>query len=353
MSSVVRLARWEKILRSGPASSFINVFSALAAFICTSAALHAWLPSPEVRDVSPKLRFFAAHRDEFDTIFVGSSHVHNDVSPSAFDEVLASAGIPNRSFNFGADGMFPPEQFYLLDQILAMKPPKLKRIFLEIGNVEVTWLPGQENSQRAVYWHDWKRTGIVLRKILEADVDEPWPRKLRTMRRWRGTIIRHLALFGRNLGNVGRAFDLAKSLTGREEAEWELGPSLDGYFPLTANIPEEKASAFQKELAREESAGIQRVELDPYATAAYRDYAGAIRRTGATPVFMVTPVYPQFPSQFPGVPPALVLAYNDPGRYPDFYRPDFRVDEHHLKASAADKFTRLVAADFLKNTPHP
>ena len=350
---MVRLAPREKVLRNGPASSLLNVFSALAAFICTSAALHAWLPAPEVRDVSPKLRFFAAHRDEFDTIFVGSSHVHNGVSPTAFDEVLARAGIPSRTFNFGADGMFPPEQFYLLEQILAMKPPKLKRIFLEIGNVEVTWLPGQENSQRAVYWHDWKRTGIVLRKIFEAEVDEPWPRKLRAVRRWRGTIVRHLALLGRNVCNVGRAFDIAKSLAGPEAAEWELGPLRDGYFPLTANMPEEKAAAFQRELAREESAGIQRVELDPYAAAAYRDYAGAIRRDGATPVFIVPPVYPQFPSQFPGVSPGLVLAYNDPSRYPDFYRPDLRVDQHHLNAAAADKFTRLVAADFLKNTQHP
>jgi hypothetical protein len=353
MNSSVRLAPWAKVFRNGPASPVINVFTALAAFICTSAALHAWLPSPEVRDVGPKLRFFASHRDEFDTIFVGSSHVHNGISPSVFDEVLASAGMPNRTFNFGADGMFPPEQFYLLEQILVMKPRKLKRIFLEIGNVEVTWLPGQENSQRAVYWHDWKRTEIVLRKIFEADVDEPWPRKLRTLRRWRETIIRHLALLGRNLGNVGRAFDLAKSLAGPGEAEWELGPALDGYFPLTANMPEEQAAAFQRELAREESAGIQKVALDPYAAAAYRGYAGAIRRAGVTPVFIVPPVYPQFPSQFSGVSPALILAYNDPSLYPDFYRPELRVDQHHLNAAAVESFTRLVAADFLKNTQHP
>jgi hypothetical protein len=329
----------------------LNAITALAAFVCTCSALHAWLPFPQLPGVGPKLRFFAAHSDEFDTIFVGSSHIHYGVSPSAFDDVLAGAGMANHTFNFGADGMHPPEQFYVLEQILAMKPRKLKRVFLEMDNVEVTWLPAQPTSQRAVYWHDWKRTEIILRKILNLDVREPWQRKLRTARRWRETIALHLALFARNLGNVGRAFDLARSLRGGENTEWELGPNLDGYFPQMMNISQENAAAFENELAREISTGLKDVALDSYAAAAYRDHARQIRNAGATPVLIVTPVYPQFPSRFPEPMPCLLLAYNNPTLYPDFYRTDLRVDQHHLNGAAADKFTRLVATDFLKNGP--
>jgi hypothetical protein len=65
----------------------------LAAFAGTCLALHAVLPPPDVGDVSPKLRFFAAHKDEFETVFVGSSHIHYGVSPSVFDEVLTQPGF--------------------------------------------------------------------------------------------------------------------------------------------------------------------------------------------------------------------------------------------------------------------
>src|SRR4051812_10608792 len=189
-------------------SRLMSAIVCLAAFAGTCLALHALLPPPDVGDVSPKLRFFAAHKDEFETVFIGSSHIHYGVSPSVFDEVLARGGIPNRSFNFGADAMYPPERFYVLEQILAMKPRKLKRLFLEMDNIE-TWMPDDQISQRAVYWHDWNRTSIILRKILDTDMPEPWRRKLRAVRRERETIAAHLALLARNICNVGRAFDVS------------------------------------------------------------------------------------------------------------------------------------------------
>jgi len=30
--------------------------------------------------------------------------------PGLFDQLTAQAGVPTRSFNFGMDGMFPPEE---------------------------------------------------------------------------------------------------------------------------------------------------------------------------------------------------------------------------------------------------
>jgi hypothetical protein len=336
-------------------SRFISVAACLAAFMGTCLALHSVLPPPDVRDVTPKLRFFAAHKDEFDTIFVGSSHIHYGISPVAFDEALERAGIPNRSFNFGADAMYPPERFHVLEQILAMKPRKLKRLFLEMDDIEETHgMPDDQISQRAVYWHDWKRTQIILRKILDTDVDEPWRRKLRALRRGRETIAAHLALLARNVCNVGRAFDLSESFDEDDDGpDWELGPKLDGYVPLATTISGDKAMAFENELARERSLRLEDVVLDRYAAEAYRHYARQIHAAGATPVFLVTPVHPQFPSKFPGLTPCLLLAYNDPVRYPDLYRSDARMDENHLNPTGADKFTRLVAEDFLKNQSHP
>ncbi|HEX8077127.1 MAG TPA: hypothetical protein VF511_04880 [Chthoniobacterales bacterium] len=335
-------------MRRGLANSIV----ALAAFVATCGALHAWLPSPRVRDVTAKLEFFASHKHEFETVFLGSSHVHYAVAPSVFDQVLAGAGIANRTYNFGADGMHPPEQFYVLEQILAMKPRNLKHLFLEMDDVEVSGLPGKQISQRTVYWHDWKRTALILRKILDADVSESWPRKFRALRRWRAAIAGHLNLFGRNLCNVGRVFDLVAA-EDVEQREWELGPRRDGYAPLDTKISGGKLAALEGELARERAARIEPVAIDGYAAAAYRDYARQIHDAGATPVLLVPPVLPQLPSQLRGPAPCLLLAYNNPGVYPDFYRSDARMDPIHLNPAGAESFTRLVAADFVRSAPRP
>jgi hypothetical protein len=70
-------------------------------------------------------------------------------------------------------------------------------------------------------------------------------------------------------------------------------------------------------------------------------------------VFLVAPTFPQFPSQFAGPPPGLVLAYNMPSLYPQFYRRTARADIHHLNADGATEFTRHIALDFLKQKREP
>jgi hypothetical protein len=335
-------------------SGLLNGIVATAAFLCTCSALHAVLPAPHLGEVGTKMRFSAAHQDEFDTIFVGSSRIYRGVSPSIFDEVMAKAGNPSHTFNFGINGMLPPERFYFLERILSMKSRKLKRVFVEIDDVQATWLPGEQTSQRVIYWHDWKRTWVVVRKILNLDVHEQWKRKLRLLSRWHETIALHLMLFAKNFGNFDRALDLAESFLDGKQVQWdELGPKLDGHLPIAVRISGEKGSAYELELAHEEAAHIGNVALDRYADQAYRHYARRIQGAGATPIFVVTPVNPQLPSQFSGPSPGLLLAYNIPKLYSDLYRAEARVDDAHLNQTGAEKFTRLLAEDFLEKTRQP
>jgi len=86
-----------------------------AAFLITCLILRVVLPFPEIDDgVSQKFRFFAAHKDEFDTLFIGSSRVYFQISPAIFDRVTRASGLPTHSFNFGIGGMYLPETSYLL-----------------------------------------------------------------------------------------------------------------------------------------------------------------------------------------------------------------------------------------------
>lgn len=341
-----------------PAITFRKAFfsSAIAAiaFLATCVAFHMLLPTPNVSGITTRMRFFAAHMDEFDTIFVGSSRIYAGVSPSTFDQTMASAGNPSHSYNFGVNGMYPPERFYVLEQILSLKPRKLKHVFIEMDDVQVTWLPDEQTSQRVLYWHDWKRTRIILQKILKLDVPGQLKWKLRAFRRWRGMIALHLMLFAKNLGNCGRALDLAKSWSSGNQIELlELGPRQDGYFPQFAQMSAEEVSEYEKELAREQALQIGDVVLDDYADRAYRHLAHQIRSAGATPIFIVTPVYPQMPSKFFGPAPGLLLSYNNPARYPELYRPEARTNQQHLNSTGAEQFTRLLAEDFLRSARQP
>ena len=127
--------------------------------------------------MSPKIQFIQQHGDEIDTLFIGSSRVYHGVNPGVFDALTAAAGVPTHSYNFGVDAMLPPETFYLADQILATKPQKLRWVFIELEDIQVTITPEHVRTQRALSWHDWKRTWLVARKLLELDVREKWKQK--------------------------------------------------------------------------------------------------------------------------------------------------------------------------------
>ena len=113
------------------------------------------------KGVAAKLKYFTEHKDEFDTVIVGTSRLYYAASPQIFDATTREKGLPTRTFNFGIDAMHPPENFYVLDQILRTKPRNLKWVLLELGEVSARW-HDILGTQRALYWHDWPRTKLTL-----------------------------------------------------------------------------------------------------------------------------------------------------------------------------------------------
>src|SRR2546430_2168218 len=89
---------------------------ALAAFLATSAVIHSLLPPIIPKGIAAKLKFFTEHKDEFDTVIVGTSRLYYSASPEIFDATTRENGLTTHTFNFGIDGMHPPENFYVLEQ---------------------------------------------------------------------------------------------------------------------------------------------------------------------------------------------------------------------------------------------
>jgi hypothetical protein len=341
---------------------FFNAGIAALVFVFACAGLNRLFAWSEMERVIPKVGYFREHRNDFDTLFIGSSHIRHQIDPAIFDQTMRAAGHPSRAFNLGLNGMLPPENAYVLDQILKIKPRNLKWVFVELDELEKRPVPGNERSLRALYWRDWKRTAVVIRAVLRAGPDEG---ALGLLRRAGGILVRrrtterrdllwfHSALFARNFANVGRQANLARSvkqLWKKGTPAKDLGPNGDGYVPLNKETSGSEAMSDEAEV---EPLGAGHTRFVSALTArVYRRLADDVRRAGAIPVFLVTPNILQTRLEFrpeSGV-TSTVLSFNNAKAYPQLYRKGMRIDPNHLNGAASEEFTKLLVEDFLQRT---
>jgi hypothetical protein len=327
---------------------------ALAAFLATSALIHSLLPPMVPKGIAAKLEFFTQHKDEFDTVIVGTSRLYYSASPEIFDATTRENGLPTHTFNFGIDGMHPPENFYVLEQILKAKPRNLKWVLLELGDIQTKW-DNILGTQRAVYWHDWPRTSLTLKKALNPRGNANWFIKLTRLWLARRDFISNLTLFGKQFANVGRAADFLPAADRERfaDAASELGPHGDGYRLAGDAMSAERAVSFQQRLAQEIAEATQKY-LDPATESGYRNAVGQIRAAGAAPIFVVTPIIFQTTSRFRQTPPpAPIIAFNDARKYPAFYDVRLRIDDGHLTRPGAENLCRVLAQEFVRRVRQP
>jgi hypothetical protein len=328
-----------------------HVGIALVAFVAACACLNRRLPVPPVENVTPKLRFFGAHKDEFDTLFIGTSRIHHQISPAIFDAATAQAGRATHSFNFGVDGMHPPESFFVTENILALRPRKLRWVFFELEGVQIDWWRAGAGTRRLEYWHDWKHTSLVIRRALDPRRNSPWYAQLfRALLRGR-VIAQHLQLFAKRFSRAGAVADLIANWhnDARPGFRGQLGPAKDGYEPPLPPMPPARVASYLNKLRRE-SSGAHLQYVDPYAEQAYREFASRFAALGARTFFVITPVATQSPQRFHPPAPGPVFLFNDANKFPQLYDPAVRADEGHLTQASADEFTRLLAQQFLDTT---
>jgi hypothetical protein len=347
-----------KTLIWGVANSVIGV----AGFLITCTVLRAVLPFPEIDGgVSQKFRFFAAHKDEFDTLFIGSSRVYFQISPAIFDRVTRENRLPTRSFNFGVGGMYFPETAYLLEQILNLKPRNLKWVFIEYDELQTKWSPDNQSSRRALYWADWKRVSLLLRKLTDAGTDPLWlpsPAKLRDIvlrqkdeESTRSLLTFYVTQVERNYTNISRAGDVLEHFLSRDTKERRasyLGVASDGYVTRPNRMSPSQAAAYERALAAAMAQTGTR-PLSPYATEAYRQCAQEVRNIGAAPIFLITPSTTEITvaAETTGL-TGVVMAFNNPRAYPTLYSTSVRRDGQHLTKSGAEEFTRILATNFVE-----
>lgn len=313
-------------------------------------------PFRELEQMREKWDYWVRHKDQYDTVFIGTSRTYRGVIPALFDEMTAAAGMPTRTFNFGIDGMISPEDAYLADYILSDPPKNLRWVFLEVAKFEGNFENRDPKNVRTSHWHDWQRSWLCIRSTLwprgkkvdwkrwfRPDDDQPWPAD---------TAWTHLRLFVSRALNLGRgALAVEELLLDRSSFKpGLLGEANDGFLPYPPETVLEGPALieYEKRLAHRQQVPAKLSDLRPHHQETVDRVLKLAQAGGGRPVLFIAPsVGPtRFrPAEREGVP---VLDFYDVRAYPEMFTPDVRVDLQHLNARGAGLFTRALAERFIK-----
>lgn len=315
--------------------ALVNALLFVAACAAGCALIGRRAPFPEVPGIFPKWSYFRENRDRIDVLFLGSSRFYHQIIPAQFDAAVGRV----HSFNFGYDGMWPPESFYLLRQLLAMRPAKLKWVVIDLMDIN-TQLDERNNSTlRMAYWHDLRHTALAFRDILASRFH--WDQKA-------DLLAQHGRLCASQVLNLGRGADLLnkrlapkpprrKPYTWASAAGFEAGPDLgmegkvrEGYLMTVERLKK----------------GIPLKPVRPVFRDALHEIIHDVRRAGAEPIFVIAPTI-NGAENFTDIPDgAAVFAFNDPAQHPELFDPAKHYDAWHLNEKGAVDFTRLLAERF-------
>ncbi|MGB8167090.1 MAG: hypothetical protein WCF18_06335 [Chthoniobacteraceae bacterium] len=306
----------------------------LAACAAGCALVGKFAPFPEVPGIYPKWSYFKQRRDQIDVLFLGSSRFYHQIIPAQFDAVVGS-----RSFNFGYDGMWPPESFYLLRQLLALRPARLKWVVIDLMDINAQLDERNNSTLRMAYWHDLKHTRIAFEDILASKFH--WNQKFEFLEQ-------HGRLCVSQILNLGRGADLLSKLlapkpprktpfTWEATAGFEAGPdrgmegkAREGYVATVERLKQ----------------GIAPAPVRPVFRDALSDLIADVRSAGAEPIFVIAPTI-NGRENFTDVPgEAAVFALNDPAKFPELFVPEKHYDAWHLNEKGAVDFTAILAEKF-------
>lgn len=377
------------VTRIGLPGRVARVAVALAAFLATTFLLQRVASPGGGPVIGGKLEYYASHADQYDTVFLGTSHVFRAFVPEVYDGTLRDAGLPSSSFNFGVQSVNLVEARYLVRRILERGDGHLRRLFFEYEWLVPQIDPRNAFAARTTYWHDWDATSVAMDRALV------WQERLGeelvyvedgTTTHSLFTVGDRLLSPGRRIAKehfqhwlfdrlfVGRGRDAVKGLLGRQHGETGRYGLADGYLSLEqeeqrlgagrnsyrarrerflANQPDYEANVEALRTAAahfgdgdwmdDDLARVDDLEL-------VRTLAHEVQLSGVQFVLVVMPsqscdrAFEQRLLREMGV---LVLRYNLPDEFPDLYAPEHRYDSGHLAASGAGIFSRLLARDVM------
>ena len=337
-----------------------SLFIAALSFVVMTLLLQQIIASPSIPMnlpiISPKFAYYQAHKDEYNTLFFGSSRIYHHVDPAIFDAEAQAAGLTIHSFNFGISGLKPLQSYVLMRDVLKDPPKHLKWVFIEDAIDRGAAPLDEVRSARAIYWHSWTNTRWAIAFVLSHPYT-PLSKKIEYT-------LGHLIPFVYHQLNLGSAI-----------AHWQPGLHISaedkviatqflmraGYRPIDFEMPKEQfflenIPAYQQEvaqLAEKKQQETYQAPLTQHTLTYLEKMVATARDTGAQPIFVVAPttVYQEtIHRAFHQNRIEHLLTFNDPNLFPELFAPENRKDWDHLHPQGAQQFTKLLAKAFLMET---
>ncbi len=223
-----------------------NVAAFGGSLFLSCLGIHRSLPIPEIPEVQAKLTYLRDHIDDFDTLFLGTSRIYRHVIPKLFDGLTTERDVPTKSFDAAADGMRPPEDSYVFEQIPKYPPNHLRWVFLELWWLRHSIDDQKRQTNRLVYWHDTERLGLLFQEALNIKKARHWRGTLMALAEPMGIFLDHVSLFFENMTNMGRGASWMEWIA---HPPWPgvdlspLGPNLDGFHEIKRPTPSESELA--------------------------------------------------------------------------------------------------------------
>lgn len=335
------------------ASASAKVLAALLSFGVVAQGIGALVPRPTDYGLADKLAFFAAHRDDYDAVYLGSSRTFRSYLPEVVDRELRGLGHELRSFNLGVPGMTSFEVDHVLRDVLALRPQRLRWVILEPPSWDPELAPESAFSQRVVEWHTWRQTRAALVSIRLGDGSG----RDRLALAWEH--LRHAAW---RLANYGQARRVVRGSAAQEPflSAGELARhgghraledvvAVDRVVRWRRRHFEQNAAEWRRRVDALEEGHASGLELGGYNAAALRSQLDVLRAAGVRPLYALPPTTEPMPLAFAledaGHLPALA-SFCHPAEYPDLYRFDGFFDFHHLTRAGAEAFSRHFARAF-------
>lgn len=372
-----------RIIRAGA-----HVALYLATLVGTLALLGRAAPPGGGELLGSKLQHYLASAAEYDTVFLGSSHVYRAFVPAVFDAELAAGGVESRSFNLGVQSTHQLELEYLARLVLAAGRGHLARLFVEYQPFTPQLDLDNAFNSRTVHWHDALATELALARTHAAAAATPGGIPLvvaedehsilglaeRCLPSWWRIDRVHLQHFAKRELLVARGPDIVEHVLGREGGG-ELRRNR-GYLSLEEDERRVDARAGTNPYQRRRAAFL--ADLDTYMSeltalerepvffgdgewmdarllrvpdlTAYQRMAEAARACGVELVVVVMPASAcdrpteERLARELGV---RALCFNSPSEFPELYRPEQRFDSGHLNEAGARTFSRSLARGWL------
>lgn len=329
----------------------------LAAFAAVTVAVGAALPpGGDLSRGEVKLERYRELAAEVDLVFLGSSRTFRGFDPALFDQECGRRGVATASFNFGVHGAFGLDIVHFLERLADHRErtgagPR----WVLIDPEGVLDLRDTRNltTPSVIAWHDLETTRFATEFVRAQELEPAEERAL---------LVGHWTSWAYRLFNIARGTPLAQRLLGLRLADPErfLGPAGDGYFPLdlAGPVARESNDALRArpqrlaQLARsleQAQARPARGRVDPFALGVYERILAACAELEATAVFVLQPgthyqvdlVRAHARERVPHL-----LRFDRVAEYPEFFDLDHRWDYSHLSRAGAERFTRLLAAEF-------